>query len=114
MNGPVAFPTGSFIASSETMTKTPGIDFDDLGCYCRILGHHLSFSYCRSCQDGAPCFKILDCWFDRFDVRKFIEENYTAEEIERFLQPPKPKVQTLMTLIQQAQKRMDKKSIKEE
>ena len=106
MNGPVAAHAGSLITSSETMTKTPNIDFDDEDCYCRILGHRLSFSYCRSCQEGAPCFKILDCWFDKFDVRKFIEENYSAEEIERFLQPPKPKVQTLMTLIQQAQKRM--------
>jgi hypothetical protein len=106
MNGPVAVNVGSFIASSETMMKMPNIDFDDKECYCRMLGHHLSFSYCRSCQEGAPCFKILDCWFDKFDVRKFIEENYAAEEIEGFLKPPKPKVQTLITLIQQAQKSM--------
>ena len=106
MNGPAVVCAGSFIASSETMTKTPNTDFDDEECYCRILGHYLYFSYCRSCQEGAPCFKILDCWFNKFDVRKFMEENYTAEEIERFLQPPKPKVQTLVTLIQQAQKRM--------
>jgi hypothetical protein len=90
MNGPVSVHSGSFIASSKTMTKTPRMDFDDEDCYCRILGHYLSFSYCRSCQEGAPCFKILDCWF------------------ERFLQPPKPKVQTLVALIQQAQKRMKK------
>jgi len=86
------------------MTKKPCVDFDDEDGYCRILGHYLSFSYCRSCQEGAPCFKILDCWFEKFDVRKFIEERYTTEEIERFLQPPKPKIQTLLTLIQQAQK----------
>ena len=88
------------------MTKKPHADFDDEEGYCRILGHYLSFSYCRSCQESAPCFKILDCWFDKFDVRKFIEENYTTAEIEHFLQPPKPKVQTLLTLIQQAQKRI--------
>ena len=114
MNSPAAVHAGLFIASSKTMTKTPKIDFDDQDCYCRILGHHLRFSYCRSCQDGDPCFKILDCWFDKFDVRKFMEENYTAEEIERFLRPPKPKVQTLVTLIQQAQQRMAQKSTKEE
>lgn len=84
-------------------------DFDDEEGFCRILGHHLSFSYCRSCQEGAPCYKILDCWFDRFDIRKFIEGIYTVEEIARFLQPPKPKVQTLLTLIQQAHKRMREK-----
>ena len=88
------------------MTKQPNNSFDHEECYCRILGHHLTFSYCRSCQEGVPCFKVLDCWFDRFDVGKFIEDNYTAEEIVRFLQPPKPKVQTLLALIRQAQKRM--------
>lgn len=82
------------------------IVFDDKEGYCRMLGHHLRFSYCRSCREGLPCFKILDCWFEKFDVRKFIEENFSAEEIEQFLKPPKPKVQTLMTLIQQAQERM--------
>ena len=88
------------------MTKTVRDDFDCRECYCRILGHHLRFSYCRSCQEGFPCFKILDCWFEKFDVRKFIEDNYTTAEIEGFLQPPKPKMQTLMTLIRQAQERM--------
>ena len=82
--------------------------FDDKEGYCRMLGHHLRFSYCRSCREGLPCFKILDCWFEEFDVRKFIEVNFSAEEIEQFLMPPKPKVQTLMTLIQQAQERMQK------
>ena len=91
-----------FIGMTETMCR----DFDNREGYCRILGHYLRFSYCRSCQEGHPCFKILDCWFEKFDVRQFIEENYTAAEIEQFLQPPKPKTQTLLTLIQQAQKRM--------
>ncbi len=90
------------------MTKIRITVFDDKEGYCRILGHHLRFSYCRSCQEGMPCFKILDCWFEKIDVQKFIEENYSAEEIERFLQTPKPKMQTLMTLIQRAQERMQR------
>jgi len=86
--------------------KTVRSVFDDREGYCRILGHYLCFSYCRSCQEGLPCFKILDCWFEKFDVRQFVEDNFTAAEIEQFLQPPKPKTQTLLTLIQQAQERM--------
>jgi hypothetical protein len=82
--------------------------FDEKAGYCRILGHHLRFSYCRSCREGLPCFKILDCWFEKFDVRTFIEENFSSEEIGQFLSPPKPKVQTLMTLIRQAQERIKK------
>lgn len=81
-------------------------DFDDYEGYCRMLGHHLRFSYCRGCRNGYPCFKVLDCWFEKFDVRKFVEENYAPEEIEQFLQPPKSRMQTLMVLIEQAQRRM--------
>ena len=92
----------------ETMTKIRIAVFDDREGYCRILGHHLRFSYCRSCQEGLPCFKILDCWFEKFDVRRFVEDNFSAEEIEHFLQAPKPKIQTLMTLIRQAQERIKK------
>ncbi|MEJ2108765.1 MAG: hypothetical protein P8Z37_02415 [Acidobacteriota bacterium] len=90
------------------MTDTRSTEFDDRECYCRILGHHLHFSYCRSYQDGLPCYKILDCWFEKFEIREFIRDNFTPEEIERFMQAPKPKVQTLMSLIEQAQKRMKK------
>lgn len=90
------------------MVKKRSEEFDDREGYCRILGHHLNFAYCRSCQDGCPCHKILDCWFEKFDVRKFVEDNFTSDEIERFLQAPKPKMQTLMTLIKEAQERMKK------
>lgn len=81
-------------------------EFDGKECYCRILGHHLHFSYCRSLKDGYPCYKVLDCWFEKFDIRKFIQESFTAEEIESFLQAPKPKVHTLMALIEKAKSRM--------
>jgi len=87
------------------MTEKHSPDFDEREGYCRMLGHHLRFSYCRTCRDGLPCYKIMDCWFEKFDVRTFVEENYTALEIESFLQPPQPKMQTLMTLIQQARER---------
>ena len=100
-------PDRSF-ALEENMAKIPISVFDDKEGYCRILGHYLPFSYCRCCQEGYPCSKVLDCWFEKFDVKKFIEENFSAEEIEQFLQPPKSKMQTLMTLIQQAQKRIKK------
>ena len=90
------------------MKKKCSSEFDDKECYCRILGHYLYFSYCRSSQDGFPCYKILDCWFEKFDVRKFIQENFSDAEIRQFLKAPEPKMQTLMTLIQQAQERAKK------
>jgi hypothetical protein len=88
------------------MVQSPSAEFDDRECYCRVLGHHLHFAYCRSINDGYPCYRILDCWFEKFDIRKFVRENFTDEEIESFLKAPKPKMQTLVTLIEQARKRI--------
>ncbi len=84
-------------------TGKQGRDAEEI--YCRMLGHHLQFSYCRTCRDGLPCFKLLDCWFERFDVEAFVREHYTEEEIRQFLEPPKPKMHTLMELIKKAQTR---------
>ncbi len=75
---------------------------DSIEDYCRMLGHHLSFGYCRTMANGTPCFKILDCWFENFDVKSFIEEHYEPEEIKAFLTPPKPKMASLVELIQKA------------
>lgn len=107
IDGPARGSAGPFLLRA-TMTDSRIDAFDDKEGYCRLLGHHLRFSYCRTCREGLPCFKILDCWFENFDIRKFVEENYSAEEIRDFLEPPKPKMQSLMTLIQRAQERMKK------
>lgn len=70
--------------------------------YCRMLGHLVPFRYCRGMPDGLPCRKILDCWFECFDVAAFVKKYYTAEQIERILAPPKPKMTSLMELIERA------------
>ena len=75
--------------------------------YCRKLGHHLLFSYCRAMKDGAPCEKILDCWFEKFDVQVYLEAHFTTEEIEEIRKPPMPKTASLLALIEQARKRVE-------
>jgi hypothetical protein len=70
--------------------------------YCRMLGHSVPFRYCRGVADGLPCRKILDCWFECFDVAAFVKEHYTAEQIESVLAPPKPKMTSLVELIERA------------
>lgn len=70
--------------------------------YCRMLGHHVPFSFCRAQADGRPCRKILDCWFEKFDIRSFLSEHFTEEQIDAFLTPPKPKMATLLELIEKA------------
>ncbi len=87
--------------------------FDSNTGYCRMLGHDVPFSYCRIVKDGLPCFIILDCWFERIQIQEYLTFNYTQEEIETFLERPKPKVATLFELIQKAISEKDNPSTKE-
>ncbi len=82
--------------------------YDDIRGYCRMLGHEVPFSYCRIAKEGVPCFKILDCWFERIKIRQYMETLYTKEELDRILARPQPKVATLFDLIEQAKKRAKK------
>jgi hypothetical protein len=71
---------------------------------CRMLGHELTFGYCRQPGRDLPCAKIFDCWFETFNVEDFMREHYPKEQIQQILAPPKPKMTSLLELIQQAQK----------
>ncbi len=73
---------------------------------CRRLGQEVAFGYCRQETRGKPCRLILDCWWERFDVRSFLQAHLSAEamaEVERTAtSPPPSKVLSLVDLIQQA------------
>jgi hypothetical protein len=72
---------------------------------CPRLGHQINFSYCRSENMGLPCFKTLDCWFTYFDVHAHLKSRLTEADFQRVFQTPgKPKIFSLMDLIEQAQK----------
>jgi len=87
----------------KTKDSPPG---DGYMIRCPRLGHQISFTYCRSENRGLPCFKTLDCWFDHFQVEEFLRKELTPEEWEKvFLKPPKPKLLSLVELIEEAKKR---------
>jgi hypothetical protein len=69
-------------------------DFDSEKIYCRKLGHHVSFKYCRGENEGLPCARILDCWFERLPIEDFIRTNYTEEECARIFAPQKYKTES--------------------
>lgn len=78
---------------------------DDLKRHCPMLGHELTFAYCRSPGSDLPCRKILDCWFRAFDIQAFLREHFSQEDIDRVQSPRPDKILSLMELIQQAQAR---------
>jgi hypothetical protein len=77
---------------------------------CRRLGHEVAFGYCRQETGGKPCRLILDCWWERFDVRSFLQAHLPQEtmaQVERAAaSPPPAKVLSLVEMIQQAKERL--------
>jgi hypothetical protein len=79
---------------------------------CRRLGHEVTFGYCRQETGGKPCRLIMDCWWEQFDVRAFLQANLSAEEMAQVAwagESPPPKVVNLFDLIQQAKDRLKEK-----
>jgi len=83
--------------------KTP--PSDDYQIRCPRLGHQIYFSYCHIENQGSPCFKILDCWHTHFDVEGHLKTRLSKDEWEKvFTRQTKPKMLTLLELIEQAKK----------
>lgn len=73
---------------------------------CPRLGHQIYFSYCRSENNGLPCFKVIDCWSGHFLVEAYLRKELTPDELNGILEKkPKPKMLSLVELIEQAKKR---------
>lgn len=84
------------------------MDIDALNRRCPRLGGDVAFGYCRICgEDRAPCFKILDCWWERFDVVGHMRSCLTPPAYTALLnrRPPPNKVTSLVDLIRQARDR---------
>lgn len=85
------------------MSKQSTPPGDDYQVRCARLGHQVPFSYCRSENQGLPCFKVLDCWYDHFLVEEFLRSVLSPGEWERlFHRSPRPKILTLVDLIERA------------
>ena len=80
---------------------------DSLVRRCPRLGNPVPFNYCEICDDDQqPCFKILDCWWEHFDVVQYLKDNLSEDQFNRLTEArPKPKVTSLIELIEQARKR---------
>ncbi len=79
---------------------------DHLERRCPRLGGPVSFRYCRLfAGDNLPCWKVFECWWEYFDVFTFFKENLSEENYNGLLnKKPKPKLLSLVELIEQAKK----------
>jgi hypothetical protein len=85
-------------------------NLDNLERRCPRLGHEVRFEYCRlSGDEGTPCWKALDCWWEYFDVVRYLRELLPEETVKKLLDArPKPKTIQLVELIAQARQRLNK------
>lgn len=83
---------------------------DQLQRRCPRLGGPIEFSYCRKCEDqGRPCFKVLDCWWEIFDVVTYMRQKLTEEQFNQLAQKnTKPKVVSIVEMIREIQQRQKK------
>lgn len=75
---------------------------------CPRLGSMIPYKYCMiSGEDSLPCFKILDCWWETFDVESYLKENVPAEIFDQLaLARPREKVASLVDIAEKAKDRL--------
>ena len=84
-------------------------NIDSLERRCPRLGSPVTFRYCRETGKGdLPCWKVIDCWWEYFDVVSVLQENFSEEEFAQIINArPKPKLTSLIELVEAAKKRCD-------
>lgn len=80
--------------------------YDDKTIRCPRVGGEVNFKFCRTENKMSPCGWIAGCWQTRMDINKFLEDHYSNEELDRIFAPPKPKLESLVEMIEQAKKRI--------
>jgi hypothetical protein len=75
---------------------------------CPRLGGPVTFGYCRMAgQNRTPCFKVFDCWWERFDVVGYFRQRLSPKAFNdlRNARPP-DKTGCLVHIIRQARQRL--------
>ena len=75
---------------------------------CPRLGSVIPFSYCIISGDNdLPCWKILDCWWEIFDVEGYLKQNLPEpvfDELIKIAEKPKNKIFSIIEIAQQVKK----------
>jgi len=89
------------------MKMKAGDDKDLLERRCPRLGGPVPFKYCRTTGEGdMPCFKIMDCWWETFDIRTYLENSMSEAAFKSILEAKPPdKIASILDLIEQAKQR---------
>jgi hypothetical protein len=72
--------------------------YDKKQTYCKQLGHHVPFKYCRTVNNKLPCKQIFNCWFEILPIKEFIAQNYEKEEIKAILTPAPSRLERILDI----------------
>jgi hypothetical protein len=77
---------------------------DDKTMRCPRVGGEINFRFCRFENNMLPCRFIVGCWQMQMDIEAFLDEHYSEEELNRIFASPRPKMETLVDLMEKANK----------
>jgi hypothetical protein len=89
-------------------SSAPDIADDRRTTRCPRLGHEVTLQYCRTQEQHTVCHKILDCWWEQFDIKAFLATVLTPEQVARLdAAPPPPKLISILDLVEKAKRVRD-------
>ena len=59
---------------------------EELEIRCPRLGGTVPFRYCMAPAEPAVCYKILDCWWEVFDVTSYLKAHLPEGDFSRLLE----------------------------
>ncbi|MFP3980561.1 MAG: hypothetical protein ACLFUY_04140 [Desulfobacterales bacterium] len=82
-------------------------NIDNMELRCPRLGSLIPFRYCLISGEGdLPCMKIMDCWWEFFDVDAYLKENLPAEAYNKLVTAqPRSKVATIVEIAEEAKRK---------
>ncbi len=78
--------------------------YDEKTMRCPRVGGEVNFRFCRFENNMLPCRFIVGCWQGQIDIEAFLNEHYSEEELDSIFTPPRPKMETLVDLMEKAKK----------
>ncbi len=82
---------------------------DDKAMRCPRVGGEVNFRFCRFENNMLPCRFIVGCWQGQIEIEVFLNEQYSEEELDSIFTPPRPKMETLVDLMEKARKTKQQK-----
>ena len=83
--------------------------YDDKTMRCPRVGGEVNFRFCRFENNMLPCRFIVGCWQMQTNIETFLDEHYSEDERDRIFAPLKPKMESLMDLMEKAKKSKSEK-----